>query len=366
MLERLVRPEVSNLEAYEFEPSNRQIAEVVGLQESLIKRFDLNTVPYTLKSIMQKLAQDFPELPVNEYPDTSYAEFTRLSAEYTQTDDNMIVIGAGADECVDIAAKTFLGRGTETILPVPTYSMFRVVTEIMGAQPQEVLRQDDFSMDVDALLAKINDKTRIIFLCNPNNPTANATPRKDIERLLGQAHCMIFVDEAYYEFYGKSVVDLTYDFENLVVLRTLSKAFCMAGMRAAFLVANWQTIQLLHKIRPPNSLCVITVKMAEAALSQPYMIKKIATSIVQERRRLHAKLDCLEGVTTFPSDANFLLMRFNKVPAKKVHQELLQKGIVTRDVSNLPLLENCLRITVRTSEDDDFLLESLEEILGNQ
>jgi len=364
MLDQLIRPEIVNLDAYEWEISNPKLAELMGLEPSQIKRFDTNTSPYRLQTIMKELAQEFPAMPINEYPDTSYADLTQLTAEYTRTDEQMIVITAGADEGLDIVAKTFLGIKNEAILPVPTYSMFRVVTEIAGATARDVVRKSDFSVDLEEVLGNINDKTRVIFLCNPNNPTGNPTPRNDIEQLLENTNALVFIDEAYSEFYGKSVVDLTYDYENLVVLRTLSKAFGMAAMRVAFLVANQKTVQALHKVRPPNSLCVFSVRMAEVALTRLNAVKDLVQSILKERTRFRAELDQLEGITTFPSEANFLLVRFHNIPVVKVHQELLKKGLVTRDISSLPLLQNCLRITVRSKEDDDFFLESLKEVLS--
>ena len=224
MLEPFTRPEIAQLEAYEWEMSNNQIAEAMGLQEAQIIRFDVNTSPYTLRTILMDLAKGLPDFPVNAYPDTFYADLTHLVAEYTQTTEDMIVIGSGADECLDIAAKVFLERGTEAILPTPTYGMFQVVTEVMGGQLRKVPRRADFSVDVNVILENINSKTRMIFLCSPNNPTATTTPRKDIEYLLEQTNCPILIDEAYYEYCGKTVVDLTHDNENLIVLRTFSKA----------------------------------------------------------------------------------------------------------------------------------------------
>lgn len=363
MLKHLVRPEIVRLEAYDLELSNRQIAKAMGLHESQILRFDTNTSPYTPKELLSNLALEVRDYPVNEYSDTSYAELPPLAAEYTQTDKDMIVIGAGADECLDIVAKTFLSNGTEVILPIPTYAMFRVTTEISGAQSWEVLRQVDFSVDIESVLNNIRPNIRMIFLCNPNNPTANPTPRKDIELLLEQTRCLVLVDEAYFEFYGKSVVDLTYEFENLVVIRSLSKAFSMAAMRVAYLVANRKTVQMLNKVRPPTSVSVFSVMMAQAALSQPHTIKNMAQTLVQERKQLQEKLNRLENIITYPSETNFVLLRFNKLPARDVHHALMKKGLVTRDVSGLPLLENCLRISVRTKEDDSYLFESLKEVI---
>jgi histidinol-phosphate aminotransferase len=363
MIEQLIRPEIVKMEAYEWEWSEQKFAEALGLQKSQIRRFDLNTSPYTLKPILKDLAKELIDFPVNEYPDTTYSKLTHLSANYTQTDEDMIVIGSGADECLDIVAKTFLDKGMNAIIPGPTYAMFPVITELMGADPQNVSRKSDFSVDVDAVLENINEKTRLIFLCSPNNPTANTTPRKDIERLLEESKKPVLIDEAYYEFSGESAVDLTYEFENLVVLRTFSKAFSMAGMRVAFLVANRKTVQFLNKVRPTNSLCVLSVKMAQEALNQIYLVKEITASLIKERNRLEAELACLNRVTIFPSVTNFLLIRFHEFSAKTAHQELLKRGIITRDLSEVPLIENCLRITIRTKEDNDFLLESLKEIL---
>jgi len=362
-LEHLVRPEIVQLDAYELELSNRQIAKAMGLNESQVLRFDTNTSPYTPKELLSNLAQEIRDYPVNEYSDTSYAELPQLAAEYTQTDEDMILIGAGADECLDIVAKTFLGNGTEVILPVPTYAMFRVTPEISGAQSQDVFRQVDFSVDVDAVLNKINPNTRMILLCNPNNPTANPTPRRDIELLLEQSRCIVLVDEAYFEFYGKSVVDLTYEFENLVVIRSLSKAFSLAAMRVAYLIANRKTVQMLNKVRPPTSVSVFSMMMATAALSQPHTMQNIAKTLVQERKQLQDQLNHLENIVTYPSETNFILLRFNTLRARDVHHALMKKGLVTRDVSGLPLLENCLRISVRTKEEDSYLFESLKEVL---
>ncbi len=365
MLKRLVRPEIARLEAYEWEISNQQIAKTMGLKESQVIRFDLNTSPYSLTTILRDLAQKIPNYPVNEYIDTTYSELPQLAATYTQTDEDMIVIGAGADECLDITAKAFLGVGTEAILPTPTYSMFKITAEIMGAKPREVLRHDDFSVDIPAILDNITPESRMIFLCSPNNPTANATPREDIKLLLEQAQCMVLIDEAYSEFYGKSIVDLTHEFENLIVIRTLSKAFSMAAMRIGFIVANRKTVQILNKVRPPTSVGVFSAMMATAALAQPNLIEEIVPTIIQERTRLQTKLDQMNGIETYPSDTNFLLVRFNKASAKDVHKGLMKKGLIVRDISGLPLLQNCLRFTVRTKDDDDLLLESLEEILEN-
>ncbi len=362
MLEPFTRPEIAQLEAYEWEMSNKQIADAMGLQESQIIRFDVNTTPYTLRTILTDLATNLPNFPVNAYPDTFYADLAKLVADYTQTTKDMIVIGSGADECLDIVAKVFLERGTNAILPSPTYAMFQVVTELMAAQPMKIPRQADFSVDMNAVLETINSKTRLIFLCSPNNPTATTTPRKDIEYLLEQTNCPILVDEAYYEFCGKTVVDMTYDHENLIVLRTFSKAFGMAGMRVAYLVAHPKTVQLLNKVRPTNSLCVLSVKMAQDAFSHLTTINQFVSSIVQERKRLHSELERLE-LSPFPSETNFLLVRFNEYSAKSAYQGLLQRGLVTRDLNDVPLIENCLRITVQAKEANNLLLNSLKEII---
>lgn len=215
---------------------------------------------------------------------------------------------------------------------------------------------------MNTVLETINSKTRLIFLCSPNNPTATTTPRKDIKYLLEQTNCPVLIDEAYYEFCGKTVVDLTYDYENLIILRTFSKAFGMAGMRVAFLVAHQKTVQLLNKVRPTNSLCVLSVKMAQDAFSQLTTINQFVSSIIQERNRLHVELEQL-GLSPFPSETNFLLVRFNEYSAKTAYQGLLQRGLVTRDISEVPLIENCLRITIQTKEADDLLIDALKEIL---
>ena len=282
----------------------------------------------------------------------------------TSSRDNILVTN-GSAEANFISIWSLLEKNDDYVLMLPNYMQTWGLAQSFGANVKPFYLKEELSWqpDLEELKEVITRNTKMISVCNPNNPTGNPTPRKDIEQLLENTNTLVFIDEAYNEFYGKSVVDLTYDYKNLVVLRTLSKAFGMAAMRVAFLIANQKTVQALHKVRPPNSLCVFSVRMAEVAMTRLNDMKTLVRSILQERTRFKTELDQLSGLTTFPSDANFLLVRFHNIPAEKVHQELLKKGLVTRDISSLPLLENCLRITVRSKEDDDFFLTSLKSIL---
>ncbi|RLI28355.1 MAG: histidinol-phosphate transaminase, partial [Candidatus Hecatellales archaeon] len=268
----------------------------------------------------------------------------------------------GADEALDILAKTFVDPGTCALVASPTYSMYRISVELLDGRIIEVARRPDFSDNVEALIEQCKrPEARMVFLCSPNNPTGNLSKREDVVRLLETVECAVVVDEAYAEFAGESLVDLTGKYENLIIVRTFSKAFGMAGVRIGYMVAHPETIRLLSKARPPNSVSTISLTLAKLALENRDEILPKIEEIKRERERLAGRLAELPNVEVYPSQANFILARFEQ--ADKVYSELLKRGMVLRRVSG-PLLENCLRITVLDRKANDRLITSLKEVLG--
>ncbi len=357
-----VRSLLSDFRPYEWEPTNAEIAAKVGLKPYEIIRFDTNTSPYTPHSLLLKLKTLLGKAKVNEYPDTSYVKIRQAFAEYNSCSINQITVTNGADEALDIISKVFIDVGTNAIVSVPTYSMYRIIVETMGGTLKTVLRTESFRDNIDAILRAVDKKTRIIFLCNPNNPTGNLIDRKDIILLLESTQCPVIVDESYFEFSQKTFADLTVQYDNCVIVRTLSKAFCLAGVRVGYVLASERTIALLNKMRPPNSLGVISLLLGEIAIENSSYMRRNVARTNREKKRLLGKLRQLRSVQPFPSDTNFLLVKFPGRNATTVHDHLLKKGLVTRDVSELPLLRNCLRFTVRTRADNDKLLSCLAEL----
>jgi len=361
-----VRELIKAFKPYEWEPSRKEISERIGIPEEEILRFDLNTVPFRPEEILKALSEKLPSLPVNEYPDPSYRELREALSEYLKVNPENIMVTVGADEALDIMAKTFIDPGTVALVSAPTYSMYRITVEALGGRIVEVLRNPDFSDDLEALIEQSRKpETRMVFLCSPNNPTGNLTPQEDAVRLLESVGCAVMVDEAYAEFSGTSLVNLAEKYENLMVVRTFSKAFALAGVRIGYVVASRKTIELLSKVRPPNSVSVTSLALAKIALEKADFLLAKAREITAERERLSKALSRIEGLTVYPSHANFLLVKFEKADALKVYMELLSRGLVVRRLSG-PMLENCLRITVLDKASNDKLLGALKEILGGK
>mgnify|MGYP001030023091 CR=1 FL=1 len=359
-----IREVVRKLQPYVWEPSNEQIALSVGLKPGEIVRFDTNVSPNPPSSLLIKLASQLNEMRVNEYPDTSYTKLRRAISNYAEVTMDQIVVTCGADEALDMAAKTFIDHGSFAVTSSPTYALFKIVTELMGGNVKPVPRLEDFEDDVEGLLKAASTESRVIFLCSPNNPTGNISRRETVVSLLSEAGCAVVVDEAYYEFSGRTVVDLTKKYDNLVVVRTFSKAFSLAGARVGYMISSPETAGMLNKVRPPNSVSVISLLLSEAALNDLELMRRNVELIVRERDRCIKFLEECSGVKVYPSHANFVLLRFEKGGAERVYSRLLKKGLVVRCLSGTPGLEGCLRFNVNLPEKNDLLLEALATECG--
>jgi histidinol-phosphate aminotransferase len=359
----IIRDRIRSFKPYEWEPSTAQIASKVGLPAEQIIRYDTNVSPYLPTKLLSKLGSILPKLRVNDYPDASYSDLRQALSRYTGFGTDQITVTNGADEALDMIAKLFIDPQTEVLISTPTYSMYRIVVEVMGGKVKNVQRKKNFADDIDALLNSVSEKTRTIFICSPNNPTANTTPRKDIIRLLDESDCGIIVDESYFEFCGRTVADLIEKYDNLIVIRTLSKAFSLAGLRLGYIIASKKTINQLNIVRPPNSVGVISLALAQIALEKQDLMRKNVKKIIAAREKLRKTLEKIKGLKVYPSEANFLLVCFEKIDAEKVYNQLLKQGIVSKSLTDLPGLQNCLRFTVRTPEENNILAECLRRIL---
>ncbi len=261
---------------YTWEPSNRAIAARYGLRPDQILRFDTNTSPAAPDFVAEVLAGPF-DPPLNEYPDSGYEELTSAAAGYVGVPESEIVVGCGADEILDMIAKSHLGPGDGSLVPVPTYAMYGVLTGQRGARIVSVPRlgaDADFALDMPATIDRLRD-VAVVWLAAPNNPTGAAEPASRIRRLLeesaglGTAAPAVVVDEAYTEFGGETCVPLRDEFPNLIVVRTVSKAFALPGIRVGYAVAARRTIERLERVRPPGSVSTISATLAAAALRNP-------------------------------------------------------------------------------------------------
>lgn len=344
------------MEAYAWEESSASIAKRLGLDENEVIRFDTNTSPYTLDAVRQAIV-GLQGMPLNEYPAPDYADLVEGISAYLQVDADQVVVGAGADEIIDVIAKAFLEAGGQSVISTPTYSMFRIASQSYGANATDVSRGPGFSLDVDAVVSAARN-AKLVWICNPNSPTGNAEPLSKIRATVESTAATVVVDEAYGEFGGESAVPLTKQYDNIIVIRTLSKAFGLAGARVGYAVTNSDLAAELNNLRLPNSVSAPSAGLAEAALS-PQGIRQMrenVTIITTERKRMAEALG--NRFRPFPSETNFLLVDIG-VNAGTVFDTLLSKGLVVRNVSQKPLTQNCLRITVRSPKENDRLLEAL-------
>ncbi len=360
VLEHFVRKAVRAIDPYAWELSSEAVAARHGLRVRDVIRFDLNTSPFPPASWDAAMEAARVAGQPNEYFDTSYAELAVLFSAYYGVGTDHLIVGAGADEILDIVTKTFLDNGDRVIVSAPTYSMYPIVSEQMGATVHHVPLLASFAPDIDGILAAAAG-AKIIWQCNPNSPTGNATDPADMERLIATVPCMVVVDEAYAEYIGWSAVPLIAKYPHLVVVRTMSKAFGMAGMRLACGIAAPEVIGMMNRVRPPNSVSRVTARVGAAALQDiPSMRANVAAVIAEREPFADALWEC--GAHVYPSVTNFVLTRWESpAVAQSVYDWLEARGMVVRNFSAHPLLPGHLRITVRTAEENARLLAALKE-----
>ena len=355
---------------YTWEPSNAAIAARYGLQPEQILRFDLNTSPWQPPFVAEALAGPF-EPPVNEYPDSWYADLTAAAAAYIGAESHEIIIGAGADEVIDLVAKAFLPAGSSALVPIPTYSMYGVFTGHRAARIVAVPRlgpSDGYSLDVPGLTSRLND-VRVVWLCSPNNPTGMPEPPGTLEGVLEAAATqadppLVVVDEAYFEFGTSTVVPLRDRYPNLLALRTMSKAFALSGLRVGFGIGNRSIIERLERIRPPGSVSTVSAHVAARALREPGYAINNASTLSEEREWLAQRLR-ERGWNPAPSVCNFLLVRVGDHDAAEGAADgLLRRGIVPRTFGPANPLRGHLRLTVRSREENEQLLVAIERLAG--
>jgi histidinol-phosphate aminotransferase len=298
----------------------------------------------------------------NRYPDPHQKKLKTKIAELKGVETKNIFLGNGSDEAIDLLFRAFCeaGRSNVIILP-PTYGMYEVAANINDVAVKKVLLRSDFQPDIDGILNAIDNNTRLIFFCSPNNPTANSFQPEVVKEVLEKFNGIVAVDEAYIDFSAqRSFVALINKYPNLVVLQTFSKAWGMASLRLGMAFADCKIINILSKIKPPYNINGLTQELALEALEKSEKIKNYISEIIAERARLVSELSTIKLIKhIYPSDANFILVKV--VDAKSIYNYLVNGNIVVRDRSKVELCEGCIRITVGTIEENETLLNALKK-----
>jgi histidinol-phosphate aminotransferase len=362
--------------AYSWEATDEAVAERYGLPVSEVARFDLNTAPEPPARVAELLAAGRFVVPVSEYPPSDYRALVEVASRRYGVDPAEILVGAGADEILDLIAKAFLPPGAAAVIPAPTYSMYQVLTEQRGARVVPAPRtgpSDGYRLDPDAIrTAAAAAGAPLVWLCSPNNPTGLEEPDGLIAGLLDSLAAdaardrrpapVVVLDEAYAEFTGRSLVELRDRYPALVVIRTLSKAWGLAGLRVGFALARPEVIAHVAPYRPPGSLSVVSVSVAAEILADDAILDANVERIIAERSRLAGMLRDA-GWQVGPSVTNFLLVGFGSAErTAAVTEALLRRGLVPRTFGAGHPLADHLRITVRSSAENDRLAAAARAI----
>ncbi|GAA4899135.1 histidinol-phosphate transaminase [Flaviramulus aquimarinus] len=300
---------------------------------------------------------------VNRYPDPQQRTVKSLLSEIKGIPVKNILLGNGSDEVLDLIFRAFCEPNQDNIITLPpTYGMYSVLANINAVEIKRVQLDDDFQPKVDTILNEADTKSKLLFLCSPNNPTGNSFEAIAIEKLIKEFKGIVVIDEAYIDFSNEeSWVSRLNEFPNLIVTQTLSKAYGMAGIRLGICFASEAIISVLNRIKPPYNVNELTQQKAILQLEQNELTKQQVLDILQARDVLISKLNLVDFIfKIYPTDANFVLVKVDD--ATKRYNQLIEKGIVIRNRTTQPGCENCLRFTIGTPEENKILIDTLNSI----
>ena len=300
---------------------------------------------------------------VNRYPDPNQTALKNIITNLRGCNANQLLIGNGSDEVLDLIVRAFcIPYKDEIIIVPPTYGMYAVLADINSVGMIKVPLDARFQLKPKEILAAVTPNTKAIFFCSPNNPSGNAFNPDDIQMLLENFNGIVVIDEAYIDFTDfPSWSEKLYEYPNLIVTQTLSKAFGLAGLRLGIAIASPEIIALLKRIKPPYNINILSQQNAMEALRDTKTVNAQIAASISERKRLAQELNAFSWVVEiYPSDANFLLIKVDD--AAKRYTELLALHIVTRDRSSQENCENCIRISVGTPQENDKLIAACKSL----
>jgi histidinol-phosphate aminotransferase len=305
------------------------------------------------------------EADVRRYPPPHGGAAVQAISKFFGFDKSEVFVGNGSDQLLELIMKAFLREQTKVLVVEPTFPLYAYFAQLCGGEKVTVPLRPDFSLDVDAVLEESGEKPSLLFVCSPNNPTGNQFKENGVKKVVQEFNGLVVVDEAYVDFARYSVTDRIGEFDNLVVLRTFSKAFGLAGVRLGFAVSNRSVMECIRRVAPPFNVNIIAQRVVALALQNWNYFKQRIAYIVREREWLRKVLAEIDGVVPFPSDANFVLFRIIKkgISSSTVRDKLRSRNVLVKDKGYAPLLENCIRVTVGTREMNEAFVSALKEVL---
>ncbi len=296
----------------------------------------------------------------NRYPDPYQHKLKDAISQVKGITHEHIFLGNGSDECIDLLYRCFCEpKKDNVIICPPTYGMYEVSANINDVEVRKAPLLDNFQLDLIHLENLVDENTKLIWICSPNNPTGNSLNREDIESVLNNFNGIVVIDEAYINFAKqKTFIQELAEYPNLVIMQTFSKAWGLAALRLGMAFSSSEIISILNKVKPPYNINQATQDLALKALEEVGQVNDMIKELVDMRDALIGVFEQMPMVEkVFPSDANFVLVKIKE--ARKVYEFLLTKGIVVRDRSNVKLCDNCLRITIGTEQENTVLVDAL-------
>ncbi len=353
-------------ESYSPELTNAEIARKYGLKASEIIKLNYNENLFLPRdkqiSLLREVAD---ECDLRIYPQNQEDLLKEGIAEYLKVPSACIAIGNSSDEVMERVIQMFVEKGDKAVTFTPTFSVFKCCVNFAGAEFIGVPLREDFSIDVAGMRAAFTADARILYLCSPNNPTATQLKRREIETLTEEFPGIVLVDEAYAEYADYSIVPLIDKYENLIVLRTFSKAFGLAGLRLGYAVANPKLASTINKLPAPYAISVVSLSMGRKLLENIAIVRESVQALRAERRNLIAELNKLKDVEAFDSKTNFVTFNVGK-SYEEVYVHCLKQGLIIKKLGKLLNYANCLRTTVGTPEMNRRLIAALKEEFGEK
>ena len=356
-IDEKIRPVLSRIKAYKPVEPPEVLSQRVSIPRDEIIKMDANENPYGCSPAVKIALASYQHY--NSYPDPEQRELRTALMTYTGAPVHNILAGSGSDELIELILRLFLEPGDNVLNCPPTFGMYSFCTQICAGELINIPRRKDFSIDIDSIKKAINNRTKVVFIASPNNPTGDSTSQQDIVELLN-TDLIVVVDEAYAEFSNSSLIEMVTEYQNLLVLRTFSKWAGLAGLRVGYGVFPENVVNHLMKIKQPYNVNSAAQIAARASLSDIEYLHKTIEYIIEERGRLLELLKSINWLEPYKSEANFILCLVKTGNAKDITEKLKSKGIIIRYYDS-PDLSNYIRISVGKPEHTDRLIEELKK-----
>ncbi len=351
------------IDCYSAGATPETVAKQIGVDQSEIVKLNFNEnmfVDRTKQTALMKELAD--EIDLRMYPEDEEIKLRQKLTEYIGVPQDCLVISNAGDELIDRTIRLFIDKGDVAVSFTPSFAIPRLCVKRQEGEYITEPLMSDFQLDVPAMLSKFSEKTRLLYLCSPNNPTSNQMKSQDIETLVKAFPGIVILDEAYGEFADYSFVPRIQEFPNMIILRTFSKAFGLAMLRLGYAVANPELAKVLREKAPlPYPVSGFTIRMGIKMLNNMEIMRAAVSALVAERGKFIKALNQIEGVQAFPSQADFLLINTRK-SADEVYEKLIKRGIMLKKWGRILQYPNCFRVTVGLPEMNQKLIKALKEI----